>query len=91
MNRLDEIREEIDRIDDAIINELVERFSLVTEVVNYKMENNMEIEDSSREERILGKIQDKIDDELLIQRINEVYLSLFEQSKLYQRIKVGEN
>lgn len=91
MSRLDEIREEIDRIDDAIINELVERFSLVTEVVNYKMENNMEIEDSSREERILGKIQDKIDDELLIQRINEVYLSLFEQSKLYQRIKVGEN
>ena len=90
MNKLDEIRDKIDKIDDDLIKGLVERFSLVTEVVNYKMENNMEIEDSNREEKILKKIEEQIDDELLIQRINEIYLSLFKQSKFYQSVKAGE-
>ena len=90
MNKLDEIRDKIDKIDDDLIKSLVERFSLVTEVVNYKMENNMEIEDSNREEKILKKIEEQIDDELLIQRINEIYLSLFKQSKFYQSVKAGE-
>ncbi len=91
MNRLDDIRNEIDKLDNELIKGLVERFSLVTEVVNYKMENNLEIEDSNREEEILKKIEEKIDDVELIQRINEIYLCLFNQSKLYQKMKVGGN
>ena len=55
MTKLESCRNEIDSIDEEIIKLYEKRMEIVKEVINYKLDNNIEILDSSREEKMLNK------------------------------------
>lgn len=60
MSKLDEARVKIDGIDSKIIELFEERMSTVIDVINYKIENNIPVLDSSRESAMLDKNLKKI-------------------------------
>ena len=60
MDKLLECRQKIDEIDTEIIRLFEERMNTVKEVALYKIENNMQVLDSSREAAMLEKNLKKI-------------------------------
>lgn len=60
MNKLEECRVKIDAIDNEIIRLYEERMRAVKEVAEYKIENGLEVLDSSREKKMLEKNLSKI-------------------------------
>lgn len=54
---LKECRNEIDNIDSQLFELLSERFEIVKNVVEYKIENNLEIYQKNREEEIFLKVE----------------------------------
>lgn len=63
MSKLEECRKLIDEIDSKIISLYEERMDVVKEVTKYKLENNMEVLDASRESAMLDKNLAKIKNE----------------------------
>lgn len=55
MNKLERARIEINRIDKEIAKLFQERMKAVEDVIEYKLENNMEILDSGREKEVIEK------------------------------------
>lgn len=55
MNKLEIARIEINRIDKEIAKLFQERMKAVEDVIEYKIENNMEILDSGREKEVIEK------------------------------------
>ncbi len=55
MNKLERARIEINRIDKEIAKLFQERMKAVEDVIEYKIENNMEILDSGREKEVIEK------------------------------------
>lgn len=56
MKDLSKARDEIDNIDTQIIKLFEQRMDIVKDVANYKIENNLPVLDSSRENIMLEKI-----------------------------------
>ncbi|WEV45421.1 chorismate mutase [Streptococcaceae bacterium ESL0687] len=81
---LDEIRIQIDGIDFEITKLLEERMKLVEQVINYKMENNMQILDSSREDLVLEKVASRVDDEKYSATIVESFKDIMKNSRDFQ-------
>ena len=84
---LDELREEIDILDRRIISLLEERFEVIREVSDWKKKMGIEIEDLSREQEILKKIEDFLKESGSEKRIylERIYKVIFEESKEYQK------
>jgi len=80
MKTIEEIRREVDRIDDEVIFLLEKRFDLVSNME--KQKNNLT--DKEREEFILNKTSSKY--------VKEVYKKIFFQSKklLFDKITLEE-
>ena len=57
---LNEIRNELDKIDDEIIVLFEERMKKAKEVAEYKIKNNMQILNSKREREIINRLSEKI-------------------------------
>lgn len=55
MNKLEKYRLQIDEIDTKIIELFEKRMDIVKNVINYKIENNIPILDTSRESSMLDK------------------------------------
>ncbi len=55
MNKLERARLEINRIDKEMARLFQERMKAVEGVIEYKLENNMEILDSNREKEVIEK------------------------------------
>lgn len=55
MDFLDKKREEIDAIDDKLVELLERRFRVVREVIRFKKQQGVEIEDREREETIKAR------------------------------------
>lgn len=55
MKDLSKARDEIDNIDTQIIKLFEQRMDIVKDVANYKIENNLPVLDSSRENMMLEK------------------------------------
>ncbi len=62
MTKLDEYRIEIDEIDRELVQLFEKRMETVLKVANYKKENGMEVLQSSREEVVLQKAVDNLND-----------------------------
>ena len=60
MKDLSKARDEIDNIDTQIIKLFEQRMDIVKDVANYKIENNLPVLDSSRENIMLEKNLKKI-------------------------------
>jgi len=52
-SNLDEVRNEIDRIDKEIINRIAERFDFVKEIVKYRPAQQKEVPDNTRYLKVL--------------------------------------
>lgn len=78
--KLDDLRKEIDIIDEKLMNLLDKRFKLTNEVGKYKLLNEVKLTHSSRENDILEKTK-KFN---YSAEISEVYLDMFKTSKKYQ-------
>ncbi|GAB3903900.1 chorismate mutase [Mucilaginibacter boryungensis] len=54
-NKLDELRDQIDKIDDLVFQKMAERMKVVEKIGNYKKENNITILQVNRWDEILNK------------------------------------
>ena len=59
-----ELRKEIDRIDKAMVSLFEERMRVCENVARYKMENNLPVLDSSREQQKLQSVADMLPEDL---------------------------
>jgi chorismate mutase/prephenate dehydratase len=84
-NKIKQIRRHIDRIDTVIITALAERLSLMPDVAEYKMANNIPIFDEAREVEIMKKLKGIAAEQGLDESfVEEVFLSVFNESKRIQ-------
>lgn len=85
MRTKEEIRREIDNVDDELCQAFLRRIRLVDEMGELKKTSGFTVEDKSREDAILGRLCDgKTDDEK--RAVLELYDSIFSISKKRQRL-----
>lgn len=87
---MEELRSQIDVIDETMQNLFLERMAVVKKVALYKKDNNLPVFDSSREEQIIKKNVDNIDNLDLTELYEEFYKKVIEVSKKYQEKVIGE-
>ena len=80
---LQEIRRNIDRIDQELVDLFCRRMELAAQVAAYKKENNMAIFVPEREQQILDAIAEQAGPEMAAY-VRKLYASLLELSKDYQ-------
>lgn len=85
MSRLDEDRKKIDTIDKQIAELFEERFNVVKDVIDYKIENRLPILNSGREKEITEKNTNRIQDEDIREYFKVWYEELLLLSKEYQK------
>ena len=89
-NILEAAREVINSVDLEMIELFKKRMRAVSDVVSYKIENNLPVLDSSRESILINKNLEALNDKSL----EEYYLTFFEgvlkSSKDYQKKIKGE-
>lgn len=85
MSRLDDDRKKIDEIDKKITELFEERFNVVKDVIDYKIENHLPILNSGREQEITEKNTKRIQDEDIREYFKVWYEELLLLSKEYQK------
>ena len=83
--KLDEAREIINEVDSQMIDLYIKRMKAVKMVAEYKIENNMEVLDSSREDFLKIKNSKILDDKLLEKYYLEFFEGVLQSSKDFQR------
>jgi chorismate mutase len=81
MNDINKLREEIDAVDSKIVKLLNRRIEIVLKIREYKAENNLPLEDLSREEEIISKLECG---ELSDKYVRDIYRIIFSYSKSAQ-------
>ena len=81
---LDNIRKEIDKIDDQIVQLLEERMHLVEGVVAYKKVSGKPILDTKREEVIFEKVKSRVGNKKYEDTIVETFSDILKRSRDYQ-------
>ena len=76
MNRLEEIRKEINKIDEEMLKLFEKRMKIVEEVIAYKIENNIPILDTNREEQIIKKNSEMLQNKELLKYYKEFLIDL---------------
>lgn len=82
---IDDYRKEIDRIDEQMVRLLGDRLEIVSKLVEDKIENNLPIFDSSREESILNRIMEKAQGNKFAPYIRDSYIGIMTTSKEMQQ------
>ncbi len=85
MRDLSEMRQEIDSIDEKIRLLFLKRMTIVNEIADYKMSQDMTVYDSSREKQVIEKNISKIEDPLFQEYYHEVLNTIMKVSKEYQK------
>ena len=86
---LNELRVEIDQIDDQQVKLFCQRMDVAARVADYKRQNNLPIFHPGRERAILQKVADKAGPEMA-NYTRVLYSMLFELSRSYQSKRNGE-
>ncbi len=86
---LNELRQEIDKIDDELVRLFVARMGISAQVADYKRANNLPIFHPGRERAILQKVAEKAGPEMG-NYTRVLYSMLFELSRSYQSKRNGE-
>ena len=87
---LEEQRQKIDSIDRQIVALFEERTNVVEEVAKIKLDNDIPILDSGREEQVILKVQsylkdESLKDESLKDEVAELYTELMRISREHQK------
>ncbi len=95
MNKLEQLRNEIDAIDRKIVNCFEKRIDCVKQVAQYKIEHGLPVLDSSREEALLKSRAAMLKDPVLIPDVERTFqllmkISRSKQQQLLQEAKVVE-
>lgn len=85
MKNLEELREEIDKIDKDIVKLFESRMAKVEEISKYKRKNNIGILNQSREEEVLRRNKKYLKNKNLEPYLEEFYIELMRVSKDYQK------
>jgi len=80
---IDELRKNIDEIDNEIIKLLDKRFDVANAIGEEKKKISKQVLDQSREQAILDKV-DKLSSDEHSKYIQEIYKKIMEQSREYQ-------
>ena len=90
MNNLEQMRKEIDIIDDKILDAFKERMKLSAEIAKFKKDNDIPVLDEGREKEKLDRIAKSGDEFSAFS--SKLYLTLADLSRDYQNIinKLGE-
>ena len=91
MDKLLELRDKLDVIDEQIVKLYEERMSICEEVANYKIEHGKKVLDRTREEEKLQTVQSKTTNEFNREAICELYELLMAQSRQLQKKIMSEN
>lgn len=81
---LNELRKEIDTIDDALLCLFVQRMALSAKVADYKKEKNLPVYHPGREQEILTVVAEKAGPEMA-EYAKALYARIFDLSREYQR------
>ncbi len=87
---LQEIRRELDQIDNQMAALLEQRMKTVARVAAYKKEKGQPVLDSAREEQIIARLSEQVETDF-VPCVEAVYKKLFEVSRAYQKRLLGEN
>ena len=83
-NKLEELREEIDRIDEQMVKLFEDRMNIAKSVGDFKRENNLAILDEGREQGIVDKSKERVTEDLKGE-VGILMRSLMALSREYQR------
>lgn len=82
--KLEEAREMINEVDEQMISLFIKRMAAVSMVAEYKMENNLPVLDSIREDVIKGKNFEILSNKMLEKYYNTFFDGVLKASKDYQ-------
>ena len=85
---LEEIRQEIDQVDDALVALLEKRMNLVGQVVAVKKSTGKAVTDPKREERIFAKVASKIENTNYQEPILATFTDILKHSRAFQEKKI---
>ncbi|WP_294703898.1 chorismate mutase [uncultured Fusobacterium sp.] len=91
MNKLERARIEINRIDKEIAKLFQERMKAVEDVIEYKIENNMEILDSGREKEVIEKNIALLENKKYEKYYMDFLTNVMRISKEYQKDILNKN
>lgn len=89
-NKLEAARRKIDAIDEQLVALLEKRLQAVTEVTAYKKENRKDILDQSREEAVLEKVAQRVENPLFEETMVATFQDIMKQSRNFQSKELGE-
>jgi chorismate mutase/prephenate dehydratase len=84
---IDEIRGEIDVIDDKLLALFEQRMEIARKIGQYKKEHSLPVRDRERERKILYRLCEKAPPEL-VDYTKSLFSSLFEMSSAYQSVQI---
>ncbi len=84
-NKLEEAREIINQVDSEMINLFIKRMAAVSMVAEYKMENNIPVLDSIREDAIKERNLELLSNKVLEPYYLEFFDGVLKSSKEYQK------
>ena len=85
---LEEIRQEIDQVDDALVALLEQRMNLVGQVVAVKKSNGKAVADPKREERIFARVASKIENKDYQEMILATFADILKHSRAFQEKQI---
>lgn len=93
MKDIEDWRREIDRVDGEIAKLFEERMHIVEGIAKYKQAKGIEVLDSAREEAVISKNLDRIDDKELKSYYRQFLVDMMSISKEYQKaiLNIGED
>lgn len=89
MRQIEEIRNDINKLDDELLRLYLRRLELSKEVAEFKIANNLPVLNSSREQYIIDRMCEGLDEEMS-GYVRELYLKIFELSRKRQEILIKE-
>jgi len=84
MDRLNDLRKNIDKIDIKLVELFLKRMEYVNGIIEVKKENDLPIYDKAREDEVIKKHVDKINDENLKEITGKFFYEMMNLSKGYQ-------
>ena len=85
---LEEIRQEIDQVDDALVALLEQRMNLVSQVVAVKKSTGKAVADPKREERIFARVASKIENKDYQETILATFADILKHSRAFQEKQI---
>jgi len=81
--KIDNLRKEVDKIDNIIVKNLLKRLSIVQKIGKLKKNNKLNVVDKKREDIVIKKIQNKA--KKFKKEITDIYKSIIKNSRKIQK------